>query len=305
MARRRGAWSRGEEVLYRVLTAGARFMGGMPFPLTARLGRGLGRMLWPLAGKRRRIARANLDLVYGDRLSPRRKERIAFRSFAGLLQDAFVLVTTANTPPRRLPPLLRIVNRAILDETAAAKRGAILISGHLSNFYFALGYLGRLGYDVAALVRPFAIRPAQRVLVELAAASGVRILDQGKSMMRLIRHLTRGGITWFTLDQNARRGVLVDFLGHPATTFAGPVRLARRLDLPIIPAFVRQTGPCLYELRLDPPIRLPATAPSDDELFADLTRLMRILEAEVRRNPEQWLWGHRRWRHGARLAYNA
>jgi KDO2-lipid IV(A) lauroyltransferase len=109
-------------------------------------------------------------------------------------------------------------------------------------------------------------------------------------------------MTWFSLDQNVRNGFLVEFLGSPATTFTGPVRLARRLGLPIVPAFVHQTGPAAYELECKPPISLPRSTPTDDELLVDMRRLMAILEEEILRFPESWLWAHRRWRHGDRLA---
>jgi lauroyl/myristoyl acyltransferase len=45
------------------------------------LGRGLGRLRYSLCGSDRRVALANLDLAYGDRVSARSKRRIARRSF--------------------------------------------------------------------------------------------------------------------------------------------------------------------------------------------------------------------------------
>jgi KDO2-lipid IV(A) lauroyltransferase len=178
----------------------------------------------------------------------------------------------------------------------------ILVSGHFSNFYIMLGYLGRLGIDIAVLVRPFSFRPAKRLLAELSAQSGLTTFDQGQDSLKLVRHLSRGGVGWFTLDQNARHGLLIDFLGHPATTFAGPVRLARKLGLPIVPAFVHQTGPCFYELTFHPPLHLPPSKPTKEEVMADLRRLVIHIEREVYAFPQDWLWGHRRWRHGERHA---
>ena len=200
------------------------------------------------------------------------------------------------------PRYIKVTNRTFLTEQLATGRGAILVSGHFSNFYLMLGYLGRLGIDIGVLVRPFSFRPAKRLLAELSADSGLTTFDQGQDSLRLVRHLEGGGVGWFTLDQNARHGTLVDFLGHPATTFAGPVRLARKFGLPIIPAFVHQTGPCFYELSFKPPVHLPHAKATKEELQADLRQLMTLIEHEVYAYPDEWLWGHRRWRHGERYA---
>ncbi len=294
VAKGEGAWSIGEKILYRVLTWFARFMGAVPPRLSDRLGARLGRCLWPLVPSRRKIARANLDRVYGERLSAAAKERIAFLSFVEIFRNAFVLLTAAQTPTRKADTLCAVRNEQVLK--AAAGKGAILVSGHLSNFTVMVGLLGRLGYDIAVLVRPLAVRPAEQVITDLRAESGVRTFDQGRSAMALVRHLSHGGITWFSLDQNARTGVMVEALGHPATAFPGPVKLARRLQIPIIPVFVHRIGPAKYELDVGEPIRLPPAEPTDAEVAADLMRLMHLLDARIHAHPEEWLWCHRRWR---------
>jgi len=116
------------------------------------------------------------------------------------------------------------------------------------------------------------------------------------------KHLRAGGIVWFALDQDARRGVLVNFCGQPATTHPGPVRLARSIGAPILIGFVHRLGPGRYELQLKDLVRLPQGKPSQEELVAELETLLRYLEEQIRRFPEDWLWVHRRWRRGKRVA---
>ncbi len=301
MPRNSDAWTLGERILYRVLTWTARFMGAVPPSCSQRLGAWIGRCLWPFAASRRAIAYANLDKVYGGSLPPARRRRIACRSFVRLFEDALVLLTAAQMPTRLGHRVCAVRGKEILERETAGGKGAIIVSGHVSNFMVMIGYLGRLGYKIAVLVRPLAIRPAEQVITDLRAESGVRTFDQGRSALALVRHLSSGGITWFSLDQNARTGVLVEALGRPATAFPGPVRLARRLDLPIIPAFVRRVAPARYELDILEPIRLPPGEPGDAQIAADLTRLMKLLDARIFARPEDWLWCHRRWRTAEKL----
>ena len=300
MARRRGEWSKGEKAVYALFRALLCLPLSLPLDLAAVAGRLLGRLLWPLAARRREIALENLRLAYGETLSESEKKKIAFRSFVRLFQDALVLIATGRKPPVNGGELIRFKNLSLLRSLVEQGKGAILVSGHLSNFYVAVGYLGLLGFNPIVLMRSFVLRPAQRILNELAAGAGLLILDQGTSTLRLTRHLEKGGVTWFSLDQNVRHGVLVDFMGRPATTFPGAVRLARRLGVPVVPVFVRQTGPWNYEVVFREPLFFPQRTPTDAEVTEELGILMRILEEEIRLRPDQWLWCHRRWRHGER-----
>ena len=80
------------------------------------------------------------------------------------------------------------------------------------------------------------------------------------------------------------------FFGRPAPTPVGAVRIARRRDVALVPAaMVWQDG--AWRARGLPPLR-PAGATSDAELAAACNQ---ALERLIARNPEQWVWFHRRW----------
>jgi len=296
MARRRGPWTGGERAAYRLLRAAVIPLLALPPRAAAALGRSVGRLLRPLLPKRHRIARENLDLVFGDSLSPVRKERIAFVSFVSLFEDVFVLLSGLRLGTKGLEKIITVRGREHLEEAIRERKGVIILSGHLSNFPLAAAYLGRSGIPIGVFVRPMAFRPAERLVTELRSACGIKSFDQGASAVGPVRHLREGGVLWFALDQDARHGVRVNFFGRPARTSPGPVRLARLLGAPVLPAFVHRLGPGRYELGISPPIKLPRREPSPEEVRTDLETLLENIEARILRYPEEWLWGHRRWR---------
>src|SRR5690606_14415035 len=71
---------------------------------------------------------------------------------------------------------------------------------------------------------------------------------------------------------------------------AGPAQLARHTGAPLLPVFAAGYDG-LWRFRIEPPLP-PATGP----LAADVQRLARIAERQVRLHPELWSWHHRRWR---------
>jgi len=80
-----------------------------------------------------------------------------------------------------------------------------------------------------------------------------------------------------------RGDALVDFFGAPAPFPLGPFVLARAAGAPVVPAFCVLDSRLRYTVVMAEPIRVAA----GDEPAA-LLAWVRVLEAMVRRAPEQW-----------------
>jgi KDO2-lipid IV(A) lauroyltransferase len=95
------------------------------------------------------------------------------------------------------------------------------------------------------------------------------------------------------MDFGTRDAAFVPFFGVPAVTLLAPSRLARALDMAVQPVVAeilpRGRG---YLVRYEPPW---TDFPSDDPV-ADSARMNRWIETEIRRNPAQYLWVHRRFK---------
>ena len=93
-------------------------------------------------------------------------------------------------------------------------------------------------------------------------------------------------------DQNIRaESVKVPFFGRPALTPIGPARLAIRAEVPVVVIFDERRGG-QHLVRILPPI---TTSKSDDPITLT-ARITAMIEEQVRRAPEQWVWFHDRWR---------
>ena len=59
----------------------------------------------------------------------------------------------------------------------------------------------------------------------------------GAGLRELVRHLRGGGVMAILLDQYAKRGAPIDFLGHPAPTGTSIAELALKYGVPMIPVY--------------------------------------------------------------------
>jgi len=96
-------------------------------------------------------------------------------------------------------------------------------------------------------------------------------------------------------DQKFNQGLAVPFFGHDAMTAPGPSRLAMKYKVPVVFISTRRTGPARFKVMIHEPFLPEQTGDADADVRACVERITRLIEGEVRDNPEQWFWQHRRW----------
>lgn len=84
----------------------------------------------------------------------------------------------------------------------------------------------------------------------------------------------------------------VPFLNHPTVFFHGGEKIARKFALPVFYMRVRKMGRGLWEQTFEP-IWDGISPTSDYEITG---RYAKLLEEDILRTPELWLWSHRRWK---------
>ncbi len=105
-----------------------------------------------------------------------------------------------------------------------------------------------------------------------------------------MRFLKSGGMLGIVVDQRMIHGLPVTFFGKRALTATSAADLALKYDADLIPIYgIRRPDGLNFDIHVEEPI------PHTDA--ATMTQAINnSLEAQVRRNMEQWFWIHRRWK---------
>jgi KDO2-lipid IV(A) lauroyltransferase len=94
-------------------------------------------------------------------------------------------------------------------------------------------------------------------------------------------------------------GALVPFFGREARFPVGAVRLALRLDVPVMFIYSWRErgrhGPAVFHIRVHPPFSFQKTGDLDADTRAGAALVARELEPIVRARPEQWLANYQFW----------
>jgi len=263
----------------------------LPVPLQMRFGVGLGKLIRRLPISWIRIARRNIELCL-PALSPAERERLLDRHCESLGMALFETANTWWSSDARILERAEIVGLERLQAALAKGHGAILIGGHFTTIEIATRIISAV-VPMSAVYRP----PKNEVLASAMLASfqqnGIPIAyDDIRSMIRVLR---KNGVVWYAPDQSYRNkgAAMVDFFGIPAATTTATSRLAQISGATVLTYFPeRLPGNAGYRVVIGEPFD---NFPSDDPV-RDAERFVHLLEAQIRRVPEQYFWVHRRFK---------
>jgi Kdo2-lipid IVA lauroyltransferase/acyltransferase len=271
--------------------------GRLPFGALQRLGRALGRFAWRWAPFRREVVLTNLRGAFGDRLDEAGIRRLARDFYLQLGTTLLEFCGLWRLPPARIRALVEVRGQEHLSAALAGDRGALLVSGHFGNWELVAAWLATCGRPVRFLVKTQSNARVDRLQNSLRERAGVGIIRAQTATREMVRTLRAGGVIGLLGDQDAgAQGLVLDFLGRPASVFKGTASLAWRLRCPVLAGFLVRLPDGRHRLELAAPL-LPDPAWDEQQAILEITRWhTRILEDAVRRHPDHYFWVHRRWK---------
>lgn len=263
------------------------------------LGGGLGELGYWLVARRRRVALKNLARVFPelDAAGRRRLARASFRHFGMALCDS---LSIARFGPVELCRRLTLEGWEHLEHARRRGNGVCVMSGHLGCWEVAADTLGLYGGGFQIVARALDNPWLDRDVRQLRERFGNHLIAKRGTLRRLFQIVHGGGRLGILIDQRvrAKEGIVVPFFDCPAVASPVLARLSLRTGAPVVPIFGYALPGGRYRVVLHPPI-LPGDArpePGEDESAALTRRYLELVEREIRRAPEQWMWMHDRWK---------
>ena len=198
---------------------------------------------------------------------------------------------------RRLAPLCNINGLQHLQQALQRARqqgtGVLLLSAHFTCL--------EIGGRLLALHQPFAVmykkhrnEMFEQVMKQARETQFQRAIPQ-EDIRGMLRALKQHLAVWYAPDQDLgrNRSVFAPFMGVSAATLMAPARLTRMSNALVVPFFpLRKADGSGYQLTLLPALE---NFPVEDEV-ANASRINHLIETQIRKAPEQYLWLHRRFK---------
>ena len=254
----------------------------------------LGGAAYRLMARSRRVALANLKLVYGHTAADTDIRRIAQAAFANLGRFAYDTARMRKTTPQTIQRITGITGQEHLDRALARGKGVIAVTGHVGNWELLGAYLSLMGYPLTVLATSMKDSRLNDLVVDLRSSVGLKVVERSRGLPEAFRCLKRGEMLGVVIDQDTSvESVIVDFLGRPAKTPVGPVKLASRTGAAVVPMAMLMTDDGDYQVEVKEPVTIGDNGSS---LEHDVEKCSKAVEEFIHRTPSQWVWMHKRWK---------
>ncbi len=270
----------------------------LPLPVLASLGVGVGRVLYRLAGSRRRVGLRNLQLCF-PQMPLAQREAILREHFGWLARSLLERAMLWYSPEARVKKFIHIEGDVGLAEREfqATGRPTMWLCPHF------------VGLDVAGAAilicqkRPGAsiYQTQSNAVIDAAMRRGrmrfgdVQIFPRSDSVKPLLRAVKqgRGFFNLPDMDFGLEDAAFVPFFGVPAATLLAPSRLARMLNMVVQPVICEMLpGGQGWRVHFMPPLEGFPTLDAE----ADTQRLNAYIESEILKRMPQYLWVHKRFK---------
>jgi len=290
--------SRGREIRQAIEFAAVRgalwLAARVPLEAGRRVGVLFGWAAFDLARLRRDTSIANAAASLG--VSSRQATKIARASYANLGRCLLEYAAFARLTRAEVVDLVAFEGLENMRRVVEEGKGGLVVDGHLGNWELMGAGLAAHGFPIHFLVGQQTNARVDDVMNDLRRRQGIGIISRSVALRKVMQALADNQIVCILTDQDARKGgVVVDFLGRPASTVRGPALFAIRRGCPILPCFIWREG-SRHRAVIESPM-FPLPLDDEDEAVRELTqRYTDRITARVREHPDEYFWPHRRWK---------
>lgn len=264
----------------------------LPYAWQTGIGRLLGTTFCLFASNRRHIAEVNLSLCFPE-LAEQEREKLLTDHFMSLGIAILEIAMSWWATDKQLEKRVSIDGLRHLQDALKRGKGVILLSAHFTTL--------EIGGRLLALYAPFHVmyrKHKNPVIERVMRNARIRNFDKAiprKDLRAMLQSLKQNLPVWYAPDQDygAKHSIFVPFFGVQAASITASSRIARMSDAAVVPFFqTRLPDNQGYQLRLYPALE---DFPGED-IEQDTLRINQLIEAQIRLQPEQYLWVHRRFK---------
>jgi Kdo2-lipid IVA lauroyltransferase/acyltransferase len=251
-------------------------------------------LVYRILGYRRQVVMDNLQLVFPEKTLAERK-KIASKFYHNFI-DSFIetikMVSASNSYIEK-----RVTgNWEVLNDLHKTGRSCQIHLGHTFNWEWAnLAGAKEMKYTFLGVYMPIKNQALDRLFKKLRSKSGSVLIpatEMRKSMIHWRHQQYCIGLVADQAPSNPDRCFWLNFFGKITPFVNGPETGAQAGNIPVVFANIEKPRRGYYKVVLTLAEDQPASLPKGQLTL----RYARYLENVIRKQPDMWLWSHRRWK---------
>ena len=268
----------------------------LPLKISLTIGRGLASFIWLiLPGKRKRLAIDNirrcLDVAHKDAVRIARKSTVQIGAM-------FMEVLSFPKLKGNMQSHVKVVGLEHLTRyKSSSERGAVIATCHSDNWELMGGAFAQNGIPLVGVAKKQKSEGADKFINEFRTLIGMHITYRS-GVREMYKMLDDGHFIGLIMDQDVGRtdGVVVKFFNQATNFVTGAASMSRFRRIPIFPAFMHKNSDGTHTLEVFPPLQVERTSDKHADIKRMTQRLATLMEAHIRKFPDEWFWLHDRWK---------
>lgn len=247
---------------------------------------------------RKSVVKKNLAIAFHG-ISAAEINRIAFGSYKSFARSLVEILMMPSLTAESVRSLVKSDSVGLIKQKYEEGNGVILLTAHYGNWEYsalAIGlYTGIPLYVVTKSQRNGLVNDWMN---SHRAKFGNVIVPLGASIKLVFKQLYDKNVIAMVADQRGPSdGIKMDFMGKETRVYAGPASLSIKTGAPILMGFIERQPDDTYRMEFEE-VSKEGLPQNFEEATTELTRRhIAVLENQLRKKPEDWLWMHNRWKY--------
>ena len=262
----------------------------VPFGLQVLFGKIIGKLIYPVMTELRKTAYSNISNCFPDKKQPQ-VTLLVKQHFEAIGISLFETANAYYASDKKIKKMLIINNEQHFTEALKKEGGIILLCSHFMSLMLGSRAL-LIKHTIANIYRPQNNKLFDKVMVKAYLKNGA-VMIKSTDTRSIMKAINNSLPIWYAPDQDLGRNnsIFAPLFGIQTATASATSRLAKNNNTRVIPySFIRTKHG--YEMSFDKPLK---NYPSGDAI-KDASKTNQILEKQILKNPEQYLWIHRRFK---------
>ncbi len=242
----------------------------------------------------RAAALTNLDVTF-PLLTVRQRKQLRRQSYQIFARAFAELFWSRNLTAENLARFATAYYQSEATQQAM-QDGCIFATVHVGNFEWLSRATAFWGYPSMIVAANFLNPHLTPIFQALRQVEGHQIIPQENAVLRLFKHLKRGGRTALLVDLNVapdQSATVISCFGKLTCVTQAHAALAQRTGRPLVPAISLPQPDGRYQMRFLEPIPVGPT----DSLQSITQKCWNQFEPLIQAHPEIWMWMYKHWRY--------
>jgi len=189
----------------------------------------------------------------------------------------------------------RVTNPELINQYFNNNQSVIFVCGHLCNWEWGISLDNQIQHHCIKFYKPLHNKAINDYLKQCRSRSGNKPYSAKKAMRSFVKNKNKCCAFALIADQHpagTKSFHWTRFLNQDTAVIMGPEVLAKKFNYPVIYCSIQKKRRGFYEATFSTLTATPQQTYTGEicELF------MKSLEQDIQRQPETWLWTHKRWK---------